>query len=314
MKHYWILGLGLLSFFACNNNQSPATSSPATETAVPTPTTAPTPSGPRAPSLDVTYCTIDGQNQTLDIYYPRSGGPWPVFFYIHGGGWTDGDKSAGAGWKSLNDYGYLVVSVNYRMYPAYTFPAMIEDVKCAVRFLRAHATEYNLDPSRIVAAGDSAGGHLANLLGVTDASAGWDVGEYLDQSSRVQGVFSMAGPTDLTRPYPLLEEAINNVFTGAVDAPQSQRASGSPIAYISPDDPPFLLFHGEKDEYVPVEQVHIFHERLQAANVKSTLVIVQNGDHGLESADGSETPKWDVLWQKLQTFLRESLQSSNSGL
>jgi acetyl esterase/lipase len=308
MKHDWILGLGLLSLFACTNSQPDTTSVPPTETASPTPTTTPTPSGPREPSLDVTYRTIDGQPQTIDIYYPRSGGPWPVFFYIHGGGWMGGDKSEGAGWKSLNDYGYLVVSVNYRMYPAYTFPAMIEDVKCAVRFLRAHAAEYNLDPNRIVAAGASAGGHLANLLGMTDASAGWDVGEYRDQSSRVQGVFAMAGPTDLTLPFPLLEEAIDNVFNSALDTPQSQRANGSPINYISPDDPPFLLFHGDQDPYVPVEQAQLFHECLQAAGVKSTLVIVQNGDHGLGSADGSETPKWDVLWPKLTAFLRESLQ------
>ncbi len=304
MKPYGLLCLGLLGLTACATQTQPALTAPPP----PTPTAAPSPTPRPTEALDVVYGTADGQPQTMDIYYPKSGGPWPVFFYIHGGGWTDGDKIEGAGWKSLNEYGYLVVSVNYRMYPAYTFPAMIEDVKCAVRYLRAHAAEYNLDPQRIVAAGASAGGHLAELLGASDASAGWDVGEYLDQSSRVQGVFSMSGPADLTRPFPLLEDAINAAFTGAVDAPGSQRESGSPVTYVSPDDPPFLLFHGDADPYVPVEQAQSLHERLQAANVKSTLVIVQNGDHGLGSADGSATPKWDKLWQILADFLRETLR------
>lgn len=301
MRPYGLLCLGLLGLAACATQSRPTL----TATASPTPTDFPSPTPRRTEDLDVTYCTPDGQPQTLDIYYPKSGGPWPVFLYIHGGGWTDGDKTEGAGWRSLNDYGYLVVSINYRMYPAYTFPAMIEDVKCAVRFLRANAGEYNLKPDEIIAAGASAGGHLAALLGTSDQAAGWDVGEYLDQSSRVQGVYSMSGPTDLTRAFPLLEDAINGAFNGAAGAPQSQRQSGSPITYASPDDPPFLLMHGDKDPYVPVEQAQIFHARLQELNVKSTLVIVENGDHGLNAEDGSAKPAWSELWQILVKFLRE---------
>ena len=149
---------------------------------------------------DVTYCTQDGLAQAMDIYYPPSGGPWSGLIFVHGGGWAEGDKAplpvnpAGAG--------YLVASINYRMYPAYRFPAMIEDVKCAIRYLRAHAAAYNLDPDRIALIGHSAGGHLAALAGLAGESAGWDTGPYLEQSSRVQAVVVMSGPTDLTREFP----------------------------------------------------------------------------------------------------------------
>ena len=166
----------------------------------PTPGPSPTPFGRYGQALtDVTYCSMDGQPQKMDLYFPGSGGPWPVFLYVHGGGWNKGDKAEGAGWRYLNEQGYLVVSVNYRL-AAYNikFPAMIEDVKCAVRSLRAHAGEYNLDPDHIGALGASAGGHLVALLGTSDRAAGWELGEYLDQSSRVQAVVAQAVFSDFT--------------------------------------------------------------------------------------------------------------------
>jgi acetyl esterase/lipase len=127
-----------------------------------------------------------------------------------------GDKSeAGLFASMMTAQGYLVVSINYRLYPAAQFPAMIQDVKCAVRSLRANAVQYNLDPNRIGAFGVSAGGHLAALLGTTDASVGWDVGEYLDQSSRVQAVIAMAGVMDLSRNFPNADiEAMRRVGFG----------------------------------------------------------------------------------------------------
>ena len=149
---------------------------------------------------NVTYCTMNDLPQKMDIYYPASGGPWPVIMYVHGGSWYQGDKAEGEGWRGLNEQGFLVVSVNYRLGDYQTkFPAMIEDVKCAVRYLRAHASDYNIDPDHIGAIGASAGGHLVALLGTADESAGWDVGKYLEQSSRVQAVISLAGIADFTR-------------------------------------------------------------------------------------------------------------------
>lgn len=151
---------------------------------------------------NVTYCVMDGVALNMDIYYPLgTNGPAPVAVYVHGSGWTSGDKARGEGVRDISELvarGYMVAAVNYRLAPRYKFPAQIEDVKCAIRFLRANAERYHLHPEKIGAWGGSAGGHLVALLGVTDATAGWDVGEYLAQSSRVQAVVDMFGPTDLT--------------------------------------------------------------------------------------------------------------------
>ncbi|HZJ25177.1 MAG TPA: alpha/beta hydrolase, partial [Anaerolineales bacterium] len=122
---------------------------------------------------DVDYCSMGAVNQKMDIYFPASGGPWPVLAYVHGGSWMHGDKSEAILFAArMTSQGYLVVSINYRLYPEGKFPHMIEDVKCAIRSLRAHASEYNLDPNRVAAIGPSAGGHLVSLLGTSDASAG----------------------------------------------------------------------------------------------------------------------------------------------
>jgi acetyl esterase/lipase len=261
--------------------------------------------------IDVTYCTMNNLPQKLDIYFPASGGPWPVVIYVHGGSWRELDKAEGVGWSYLNDYGFVVVSVNYRL-ASYDvkFPAMIEDVKCAVRFLRAHASEYNLDPDHIGAIGASAGGHLVALLGTSDTSAGWDVGEYLDQSSRVQAVITMAGLSDFTRDmYDGISMAIYFAFGQLPGKNTPANVAASPVTYITPDDPPFLIFHGSEDGVVPLDQAQVLNERLTAAGVPSTLVVVQNGQHGLEAMPGRTTdpsPQQvsDMILQFLETNLK----------
>jgi acetyl esterase/lipase len=293
---YWLIGLAGLCllglscrFFIAQDQSSPVNFDPALYGQV---------------QNNIPYCTLDDKPQMMDIYYPKKGGPWPVILHVHGGGWTEGDKSEAADSRGWTEQGYLLVSINYRMYPEDTFPAMIEDVKCAVRSLRAHASEYNLDPRRIVAMGGSAGGHLVALLGVTDESAGWDVGEYLDQSSRVQAVIVMAGPADLTGTYPeWVTTLISNVFPG-----EGASQSGSPVSYITPDDPPFLILHGDRDDVVPVEQGRLLHERLLANNVSSQLVIVEHGDHSLNAPDGSASPNWAELASIMMEFLSENLR------
>jgi len=283
----------------------------ATPAPTPTPAPSPTPFGKYGQSLiDVTYCSPAGQPQKMDLYFPSSGGPWPVFLYVHGGGWDKGDKAEGAGWNYLNDQGYLVVSVNYRL-AAYNvkFPAMIEDVKCAVRYLRAHALEYNLNPDRIGALGASAGGHLVALLGTADKSAGWDVGEYADQSSRVQAVVAEAVFSDFTLKMP--NSIAMAVYFALGELPGSVStvlAAASPVTYVMPDDPPFLILHGEKDGLSPVEQAQTLDAKLKAAGVSSTLIIVQGGLHSLNSADGSPTvPTQEQISQAILDFLNANL-------
>jgi acetyl esterase/lipase len=272
---------------------------------------APTPFGKYGQELiDVPYCSLDGQPQKMDVYFPDSGGPWPVFLYVHGGGWDKGDKLEGAGWKYLNGQGYLVVSVNYRL-AAYNvkFPAMIQDVKCAVRYLRAHAGEYNLDPNRIGALGASAGGHLVALLGTSDKGAGWDVDEYLDQSSRVQSVVAEAVFSDFTKPMPnSISLAIYFALGELPGTTSPVLAAASPVSYITPDDPPFLIIHGEKDGYAPVDQAKTLNAKLKAAGGSSQLVVVQNGEHGLNSLNGyPAVPSSAEISQIILDFLNTSL-------
>lgn len=201
-------------------------------------------------------------------------------------------------------HGYLVVSINYRLYPVGRFPDMIEDVKCAIRSLRAHADEYYLDPNRIAAIGSSAGGHLASLLGTSDAGAGWDVGEYLEQYSRVQAVVAMAPITDLTQNFPNADiDAMRDIGFG-----EDNIVLASPITHVTADDPPFLLIHGDQDTVVPYEQSLLMHERLLQMNVPAQLVIVRNAGHTLTAPDGFGEPTPDEIEQVISDFLAEHLQ------
>jgi acetyl esterase/lipase len=288
----------------------------ATRTPPPTPFPTPTLTFPNSKlgtsELDVTYCTMDGQPQKMDFYYPKTGGPWPVVMYIHGGSWVELDKAEGAGLRYLNDSGFLVVSVNYRLATTTVkFPVMIEDIKCAVRYLRAHNDLYHLDPDHIGALGASAGGHLVALLGTADKSAGWDVGEYPDQSSRVQAVVTQSGLSDFTRPIEAgVSFSIYFAFGALAGEPDPRLAAASPVTYITSDDPPFLIIHGDKDGVVPVEQAHVLYERLTQANVPATLVIVQGGGHDLKGLNGLPTvPTAEVISADILDFLEKNLES-----
>jgi len=278
-----------------------------TVTSTPAPTTTPFSNSFQhygATLQDVPYCTADPA-QIMDVYFPASGGPWPTLVYVHGGAWMHGDKSEAALFAhGMTSLGYLVASINYRLYPPDTFPSMIEDVKCAIRSLRAHAAEYNLDPNRVAAMGTSAGGHLVSLVGTSDASAGWDVGDYLDQSSRVKAVIALAPVIDLTKHFPNADiEAMKRVGFGEHNIVQA-----SPITYVTPDDPPFLLIHGDHDELVPYEQSQLMYDRLTQMNVPAQLVIVQNARHSLIEPDVIFTPSLMEIYQIMVEFLAKYLQ------
>jgi len=255
---------------------------------------------------DVTYCTMDGVALKMDVYYPsENSGRFAVTMYVHGGGWSSGDKAKGAGaveFPELQKAGFLVVSVNYRLAPEYQFPAMIEDVKCAVRYLRAHADQYNLDSNRIGVFGGSAGGHLVSMLGVTDESAGFDVGEYLEYSSRVQAVVDMFGPADLTVDFEGGGETVRRAF-GDFDL-----ALASPVTYASADDPPLLILHGEEDALVPIEQSEELLAKLQAAGVQAELVPVANAGHGFKPVGGEISPSREEISQMIVSFFEERLR------
>jgi len=260
---------------------------------------------------DITYCSIDGVDLKLDLYFPENiNGLWPVAVYVHGGGWQGGDKSTGAGYREVPDLvesGYLVASVNYRLAPEYRFPAMIEDVKCAIRYLRAHAVSYNLDPQHIGAWGGSAGGHLVSLLGVTDPSDGLEGrGGYQDQSSRVQAVVDMFGPADIR----FLTDAVTTLTRvfGTADGSAPIFEVASPVIYTSADDPPFLILHGTHDPVVPSAHSEALYEALSEAGAQVTLVMVENAGHGFSSANGPIDPSRAEITELVVEFFDSILK------
>lgn len=297
--------LSLFLLIGCNQAQTAPTEETVSPTVEPMATFDPNKRGTTVENI--AYCNADGREQLMDVYYPTSEGPWPAVLYVHGGSWMEGSKAEGAGWKHLPDHGYLLVSVNYRLAGESKFPAMIEDVKCAVRYLRAHSQAYNIDPDRIGAIGASAGGHLTGLLGVADASAGWDVGQYTEQSSEVQAVVSLAGLFDFTTELPTgISMSVYYVFGGLAGHGAPEMATASPISYLTVDSPPFLLFHGDQDPVVPVSQSQRFYDKAQEIGAPVTLAVVENGDHGMQGENTSLSS--DDIWHKVLDFFQTHLQ------
>ncbi len=258
---------------------------------------------------DITYCIASGVELKMDLYYPDEVETLlPVIVYVHGGGWTGGDKANGAGFRFLpvlRERGYLTISVNYRLAPEHKFPAHIEDVKCAIRHLRAEAETYHLDPNRIGAIGSSAGGHRVALLGVTNESAGMEGSSgYPEYSSRVQAVIDMFGPIDTAESCTI--GWARQVF--GANCEDEIISLSSPLAYISNDDPPFLLLHGDMDELVPLEQSQIFYDNLTAAGVPATLQIIKNAGHGLSSTGDPIDPDYKTLLQLAADFFDQYLK------
>ena len=244
---------------------------------------------------DLTYCTTEsGIELKLDISYPENlDSPAALVMYVHGGGWVSGDKNSGVGRRFLPfllEQGYIVAAINYRLAPDHSFPAQIRDVKCAVRYLRANAQAYQLDPQRIGALGGSAGGHLVALLGTADKNAGWDEGLFNEQSSRVQAVVDLFGPADLTQLNINSQRSIGNRVFGMTSTDDHALEIYSLVSYISPDDPPFLILQGAEDQLVPPSQSQSLYDQLIATGVPAQLVMVENAAHGFIPTGGRIDP------------------------
>jgi len=279
--------------------------------------------GERAPQVpkgvavgdDVVYVRRGERELTLDLYWhEHADNLTPVIIWIHGGGWMQGSKTAPFPALALVDRGYAVSSISYRLSQEALFPAQIQDCKAAVRWLRANATRYHLDPDRIGAWGSSAGGHLAALLGTSGGVEDLEGTEgNLEYSSRVQAVCDWYGPTDFLR----MNDVQGIINHDAADSPESRLvggpiqerraevARGNPISYVTPDDPPFLIMHGDRDRMVPLNQSEMLYAALQDAGVESTLSVVPGSGHGFRGA----TPHWrEVLQQRPQVFFDRHLR------
>ena len=263
---------------------------------------------------DLEYASVGGKRLLLDLHLPDGAGPHPVILWVHGGAWLSGSKSGGPAIRQAAR-GYAVASINYRLSFEARFPAQIEDGKAAVRWLRANAGRYDLDPGRIAAWGSSAGGHLAALLGTSGGVADLEgAGGHGDESSRVQAVVDWYGPTDL-----LAMEAqalpCDPIDHNSVLSPESQLIGcaiqtckertnrASPTRYVTADDPPFLIMHGTADCLVPPLQSQGLHDALAAAGAAATLVYLPGAGHG---GDDFETAE---VQQRVDQFFDRHLQA-----
>jgi acetyl esterase/lipase len=235
---------------------------------------------------DVVYGKAGDVELKLDLSRPKnpSGKQLPCILVIHGGGWKGGDKSGHQDmtWHFAQK-GYVSATVGYRLAPRHQFPSQVHDVKCAVRYLRAHADKYGIDPKRFGAIGFSAGGHLSMMLGTTDASAGLEgEGGWPDQPSQVQAVVNFFGPTDLAADdIPPVVLGILSDFLGGskTDKPEEYR-KGSPLTHVSPGDAPMLHLQGTKDPLVPHTQVYKIIDAMTKHNVPGRAEFLLGAGHG----------------------------------
>jgi acetyl esterase/lipase len=233
------------------------------------------------------YKRVNGLALALDLYRPEGvSGLLPVIICLHGGHWDAGGKDRCPAVTLVQD-GYAVASINYRLARTAPFPAQLEDCKAAVRWLRANASTYNLDPDRIGVWGYSAGAHLAALLGTTGALPELERGgDNMHYSSRVQAVCVVAGPADLSAMAnlgPRRTSAIEGLLGGPLEEDKTKAIAASPIHYVSKDDPPFLIVHGEGDRVIPVEQGQRLYEELRKAGVNATLKILPAGHRAIQT-------------------------------
>jgi acetyl esterase/lipase len=245
----------------------------------------------------ITYCVEGGQALAMTLFAPSSDeASRPAVLEVHGGGWQHGSRllslSESGAATDLVDAGFVVASIDYRLAPANPWPDQIIDVKCAVRYLRAHADDLGIDPNRIAALGTSAGGQLVSLLGTTGSSALWDTGPYPDESSAVEAVVDEFGPADLDAGgWPAGSIAmIQRVFGAAPGSSSPVLAQASPVAHVSAGDPPFLIVQGTVDQVVPMTQSEQLAAQLRTDHVPVDLVMVAGGRHGLETPGENPTP------------------------
>jgi acetyl esterase/lipase len=263
---------------------------------------------------DVAYCTPEGISQNLDLFFPLDQKkPAPAVLYVHGGAWRECDKDSDFFFplmKGLQNLGFLVAAVNYRLAPRHAFPAQIIDTRCAVRFLRKNAAILNIIPDKIGAVGDSAGGHLVSLMGLADEKAGWDTGECLEVSSQLQAVVDLYGISDVSKIFGHDGSEIRmQVFQVGDDDNDPRLKAASPLTHITNSAPPFLIIHGDRDSVVPMEQSEWLFKALKSAGNSVEFLQVNNGDHQFfQVGPNPVSPSVPEIFDTITEFFSKHLQ------
>ncbi|MDZ4819722.1 MAG: alpha/beta hydrolase [Planctomycetota bacterium] len=251
---------------------------------------------------NIPYAANDNPRQQLDLYLPkeRKTKKLPVIVFIHGGGWKSGSKNTGALrlMPFIKTGHYAGVSVAYRLSGEAVWPAQIHDVKGAIRWIRANAAKYDLDPDHIAVWGTSAGGHLALMIGLTGDTSELDgkLGPHTDVSSKVAGVVNYFGPTELiamTGRSGKLDRTkgdspVAQLFGGPTQATDEKSKQASPVTYASANDPPVLTIHGDADHIVPLDQAVRLDTAMKKAGVTHYFITIEGGGHGKLSTAADE--------------------------
>jgi len=255
---------------------------------------------------DLIYREVEGHLPLrLDVYHLSGtpAKPRPAVIFIHGGAWQWGDKQP-CRLEGLCEHGYVVVSITYRFSSEAPFPAMLEDCRAAVRWVRENAETYHIDPDRIGVVGVTAGGHLAALLGTTADREGG--GEAAAQE-KVQAVLIFSAPTDLLGFQAVVEEdpdrfrrnskgelptvAVEKLLGGTLKEKAELAAAASPVTHVSAEDPPFFIAHATGDPLVPVEQALALHAALSEVGVDAALRVWSGSGHGVISGEVAHEAK-----------------------
>jgi acetyl esterase/lipase len=261
----------------------------------------------------IVYSTPDGESLALNMARPKSAtGKLPTVLCIHGGGFRAGNReSYDSLCVRLAENGFVAATVTYRLAPKHKFPAAVYDCKAAVRWLRANAEKYHIDPERIGVTGGSAGGHLAQFLGVTANVPEFEgTGGNAEQSSKVTCVVNVYGPSDFTKSYGKsvdAHEVLPLWFGGNLETHRQLHIIGSPLYWVTPDAAPTLCIHGTEDKYVAHEQAIWIVDKLKAAGVDAELLTLEGAGHGFKGADAEKAD------QALLEYFKNHLQQNSKS-
>jgi acetyl esterase/lipase len=231
------------------------------------------------------YKNIDSVSLQLDMYKLKElTAPAPALIFVHGGSWRGGDR--GDYLPYLVDFasrGYVAISVSYRLVKVARYPAAVQDLQCAVRWVKAHARQYGIDPDRIALIGGSAGGHLSMMVGYGGGEPVFNEDCGVDTTnSSVKLVVNLYGPVDLTTPYAIGRNEVQDFLGTTYDKDPGLFLSSSPKTYITPDDPPTLTFHGTIDSLVPVSQVDSLDVWLTKAGIPHEYHRLKGWPHAMD--------------------------------
>jgi len=275
---------------------------------------------------DVCFAEVNGEKLMLDILSPtpNQNDKIPAVIYIHGGGWSSGTykmfwdtadiTNPNAYRMSLNYKlvinNFVAVSIEYRFSDKAIFPAQIEDCKAAIKWLKAHADDYNIDTNHIGVWGHSAGAHLAALLGTAVGVKELECESNSNKNiSEVQATVDLCAPTDCSRINRWFDDENSPaalLIGGKINDNLDKVQSANPISYVNSKSTPFMIIHGEKDDIIPIEQSEILYDSLKANDVEVEFIRVKNANHSFDGVDIQ--PDWDYIEMKIIDFFNKHLR------